>query len=701
MKTVLVIIATVAILFFQLGNNADAMCVLDKDWPDKPCYDTSPPLPLSKSEWRDVWDAYYDFKGKAWMEQKKSELDEQIRVGNLKKWIETGYESQNFANYNVWFYYYVNDKAPAPEGYELEDIEKPPISSDGTVFPALEKEFQLGKDGIAFFQSENILIRFSEVIEDSRCPIDVECIWQGRVSIDVNVIKDEQDQGNFILTLGENENDALHIFDGFFIRLLKVEPYPAFSAHDIGPYVVSMFVAEVEDIMPMDSPLKQFKSGIDASDIVCNEGLELVIKSKVGSPACVKPASVKKLVSWGWAGTVDQHSNPVDTTPDENPDTIDPKSIAEVVNLNNMFGFEMYSNLIKDKQENTFYSPYSISSAFSILYEGARGTTEDEIQSVFHFTSDDGSRREYAHQIISDLNKPSDNYVLNTANALWAQDKFPILEEYKDVTETYYLSKTENLDFATHPEESRQTINSWVEEKTNEKIKDLLPQGSINEMTRAVITNAVYFLGNWTVQFDENLTREDDFKILGQETVKVSMMNVEQNFEYGSIDDLQVLKMSYKGEDLAMLVLLPKDNDLDSLEEKLSVANLNEWTDNLTKKQVNVFLPKFKLETTYSLVEDLTNMGMPSAFDPGKADLSGINKDTDLYVTGVFHKAFVAVDERGTEAAAATGIVVGITSVGPQPEIFRADHPFIFLIQDERTGLILFIGKVVDPTKSQ
>ena len=697
------IIATAVFLVFQLSNNAAAMCVLDQDWPDKPCYDTPPPPPLSKSEWRDVWDSYYDFKGKEWMEQKKSELDEQIKVGNLKKWIETGYESQNFANYNVWFYYYLNDKAPAPEGYGLEDIEKPPISSDGTVFPTLEEEFQLGKDGIAFFQSENILIRFSEVTEDSRCPIDVECIWQGRVSIDVNVIKDQQDQVNFILTLGENENETLQTFDGFYIKLLKVEPYPPFTAHNIDPdqYVVSLFVAEVEDIMPIISPLKQFKSGIDANDIACKEGLELVIKSKVGSPACVKPASVKKLVSWGWAGTVDQHSNPVDTAADENPDTIDPKSIAEAVNQNNMLGFEMYYNLIKDKNENTFFSPYSISSAFSILYEGARSTTEDEIQSVFHFTSDDESRRDYAHQIISDLNKLSDNYVLSTANALWVQDKFPILEEYKVVTETYYLSKTENLDFATHPEESRQTINSWVEEKTNEKIKDLLPQGSIDDMTRAVITNAVYFLGNWTIQFDENLTREDDFKISGQEIVKVPMMNVEQNFEYSSTNDLQILKMFYKGEDLAMLVLLPKDNDLGSLEGKLSVENLNEWTDALTKKQVNVYLPKFKQETTYSLVKDLTNMGMPSAFEPGKADFSGINKDTDLYVSGVFHKAFVAVDERGTEAAAATGIVVGTTSVGPQPEIFRADHPFIFLIQDERTGLILFMGKVIDPTRSQ
>lgn len=576
----------------------------------------------------------------------------------------------------------------------------PVPSSDPTVYPQLEKEFKLGKDETAFFKSENILIRFYQITEDSRCPADVVCIWQGRVSVEVDIIKDEKNVGDFILTLGENENLALQTFDGYYIKLLKVEPYP-FASHNIesDEYVVTLFVAEMEDIVPIDSPLKQFKSGIDAKDVVCKEGLQLVIKFKIGSPACVKPSSATKLALWGWIGTVTQHPNPIDTTPDETPDTT-PGSIKEVVNLNNMLGFELFSNLSQGKQENAFFSPYSISSAFSILYEGARGTTQNEIQSVFHFIKEDKTRRDYAHQIISDLNKPSKNYILSTANALWAQDKFPILAEYKDVTETYYLSKTESLDFETKPEESRNTINRWVEEKTNDKIKDLLPQGSINEMTRAVITNAVYFLGNWTVQFDEKLTKEDDFKISEQETVKVPMMNIEQNFNYASTNDLQILQMSYKGDDLSMLVLLPKDNDLPSLEKKLSVENLNEWKNNLAKKQVNVYLPKFKLETSYSLVENLTNMGMTSVFIPGQADLSGINKDVDLYVTGVFHKAFVAVDEKGTEAAAATGIVIGTTSVGPQPEIFRADHPFMFLIQDERTGLILFIGKIVDPTKT-
>jgi len=701
----------------------------------------------------------------------------------------------------------------------------PAVSSDPTVYPKLEEEFQLGQDELAFFESENIWIRFVNVREDSRCPADVLCVWQGRVSIAVNVIKGEQNIG-FPLTVGESDSLALQTFDGYYIRLIEVEPYP-FSSHEIqsSEYIATLLVSEVEDIEPVDAPLKQFKSGIAADEIVCKEGLVVTIKSSNGNPACVKPETKEKLIERGWAKTnwspsiiptdlsdvtiklertacfgfcpiysISIHGNgtvnydgmdfvetkgirtyeiPIDQVKElisliyetnyfslddryeaqftDAPSTIttitmgdqtksiynygnagpqklqtleekideitqshtlvgnpkpeqsepEPTSVAEVANLNNVFGFEMFANLAQGKQENAFFSPYSISSAFSILYEGARGTTQDEIHSVFHFVRDDQARRDYAHQTISDLNKPAQNYILSTANALWIQDKFPILDEYKDVTETYYLAKTENLDFVTRSEESRKTINSWVEEKTNDKIKNLLPEGSINDLTRAVITNAVYFLGNWTVQFDETLTREDDFKISEQETAKVPMMNVEQNFNYGSTDDLQILQMSYKGEDLSMLVLLPKENDLQSLEKKLSVENLNQWKSNLMKKQVNVYMPKFKLETTYSLNDDLATMGMPSVFDPESADLSGIDGQKDLYVTGVFHKAFVAVDEKGTEAAAATGIVSGVTSIQPPPEIFRADHPFIFLIQDDRTGLILFMGKVIDPTKGQ
>ena len=449
------------------------------------------------------------------------------------------------------------------------------------------------------------------------------------------------------------------------------------------------------------SPLEQFKLGIKIDKIVCKENLVITIKSSNGHPACVRQETLEKLIQRGWATALDLVTQQTDNNiPADKPSMVEPQSIKETADLNNEFAFEIFSNLTEEKEENTFFSPYSISSAFSILYEGVRGTTQDEIQSVFHFIKDDQTRRNYTHTILSELNKPDQNYTLSSANALWVQDKFPILKEFTDVAETYYLAKTENLDFVTHSEDSRQTINKWVEEKTNDKIKDLLPEGSIDSLTRAVITNAVYFKGNWTIQFDEKLTQDEDFKISEQYIVKVPMMNVHEYFNYGSSDDLQILQMPYLGDNLSMLVLLPKNNDLQSLEEKLSVTNLNEWKSKLTRKEVQVYLPKFTFNTKYRLNDNLIAMGIPSAFDPNKADLSGITGKSDLYITSVFHQAFVAVDEQGTEAAASTGIVSGVTSVRPPPEIFRADHPFIFLIQDDNTGMILFMGKVVDPTKA-
>ena len=703
MKTLVMILAAAVFLVFQAGNQAEAMCALDKDWPDKPCYDTSPPLPFSKSEWKNIWDAYYDFKGKDWMEQQKLVLDKQVKDGTLKDWIESGYSSQNFANYNVWFYYYVNDLAPAPEGYELEEV-----IHDQKILPPL-KQIKVGIEAKDVVCKPGLELAFKTKGND---PI---CVKPSTVSKLV-----ERGWANKSWSPPVIPTD----FSDVTIKLERTPCFgfcPAYSVLIYGNGTVNyngMNFVETKGSKVYEISTDKVKELV--TDIYETNYFSLKDRYEeqvTDLPSAITTVTIggqtKSIYNYGNAGPqklenlelkideITQSKTLIGEPQPEQPNEPEPTSVEEVANLNNMLGFEMFSNLAQEKNENTFFSPYSISSAFSILYEGARGTTQDEIQSVFHFIKDDKTRRDYSHQIISDLNKPSANYILSTANALWVQDKFQILDEYKDLTETDYLSKTENLDFVTYPEESRQTINSWVEEKTNDKIKDLLPQGSINDMTRAVITNAVYFLGNWTVQFDEKLTKEDDFKISEQQTVKVPMMNVEQHFNYGSTDDLQILQMSYKGEDLSMFVLLPKDNDLVSLEQKLSVENLNEWKGALIKKQVNVYLPKFKLETEYSLNENLAQMGMRSVFEPGIANLSGINGNTDLYVTGVFHKAFVAVDEKGTEAAAATGIVVGTTSVGPQPEIFRADHPFIFLIQDERTGLILFMGKVVDPTKSQ
>ena len=376
--------------------------------------------------------------------------------------------------------------------------------------------------------------------------------------------------------------------------------------------------------------------------------------------------------------------------------------LEKIADLNNKFAFEMFSNLTGEKQENTFFSPHSITSAFAMVFEGAKGKTREEIRSVFHFLKDDKNRRESTQEILLELNKPDKKYILRSANALWVQDDFPILKEFGEVAKKYYLVTTENLDFKTNTEGSRQKINMWIEEKTNGKIKDALTYGSVGSWTLAVITNAVYFFGRWSSQFDAKLTKNSDFKISKQKTVKVPMMNLREYFHYTSKDDLQILQVPYEGDDLSMLVLLPKNNDLRSLEKKLSATNFNKWKDGLMQKRVQVYLPKFTLDTGYQLASSLAKMGISFAFNHKKANFEGISGGKDLFVSDVIHRVFIEVDEKGTEAAAATVMVMiptGRSRIEP-PEIFRADHPFIFLIVNDKTGMILFMGKVVNPTEN-
>jgi serpin B len=377
------------------------------------------------------------------------------------------------------------------------------------------------------------------------------------------------------------------------------------------------------------------------------------------------------------------------------------QSVQAIVEANNRFAIKLYRFYReKYKDDNIFFSPFSISSAFSILYEGARGKTAEEIKNVFGLPTRANARREGYLSLYEEMNKPEKKYELSLANALWVQKDYRFLKEYLNLIEKYYRGKATNLDFRKDPEGSRQIINKWVEEKTKEKIKDLLPQGSIDSLTRMVITNAIYFKGLWIFPFDKKKTSDADFKISPEKIVKVKMMSLPrpQRFNYAETEELQILEMLYEGDELSMLVLLPKENSLEKLEKELSLENLNKWRDMLQSKEVVVYFPKLKIVRKYAMVDDLKKMGMPSAFDPSKADLSGLTGKKDLFVTAVYHQAYVDINEEGTEAAAATGIVVGRTAVEKRI-IFRADHPFIFLIQDRRNGNILFMGRVYNPVK--
>jgi len=246
----------------------------------------------------------------------------------------------------------------------------------------------------------------------------------------------------------------------------------------------------------------------------------------------------------------------------------------------------------------------------------------------------------------------------------------------------------------TITELSRKIINTWVEEQTNNKIKDLIPQGMITPLTRLVLTNAIYFKGTWAIQFDPTDTKKQDFRVNSEKTVQADMMSLtEEEFNYTETDDLQILELPYKGDELSMLILLPKEN-LNKIE--LTLENLEQWRSSLRERELNIYIPKFKFETKYFMSKDLKEMGMPTAFGEG-ADFSGMTGDKKLFISQVIHQAFVEVNEEGTEAAAATALTM-VESAVTKPTLFKADHPFIFIIQQKETGNILFIGRVNDPT---
>ncbi|MCX7995396.1 MAG: serpin family protein [candidate division WOR-3 bacterium] len=377
------------------------------------------------------------------------------------------------------------------------------------------------------------------------------------------------------------------------------------------------------------------------------------------------------------------------------------ENIKTIVNGNNRFCFNLYKQLTEKESGNIFYSPFSITMAMAMVFEGAKGWVQSEIQGVFNFPLDEKIRRESFLALYKQLNKKSAKYKLHIANALWIQKDYPFLPSYLKTIQKYYDGYARNVDFVAAPEPTRQIINKWVEEKTNQKIKDLFPPGTIDQQSRLVITNAIYFKGQWLKQFDRTLTAEEDFWVTPTRSIKVPMMkriDPEARFNYAETDELQILELPYEGKELSMLILLPRKNDLSFLEKELTDEKLEEWKKLLSETRVEVYLPKFTFRTRYVLTPYLSQLGMPNAFAP-HCDFSGIDGTKNLYIRSVVHQAYVDVNEEGTEAAAATGVVVGITSVGPKIPVFRADHPFIFLIQDKNTGNILFIGRVVEPAQ--
>jgi serpin B len=367
-----------------------------------------------------------------------------------------------------------------------------------------------------------------------------------------------------------------------------------------------------------------------------------------------------------------------------------------IVDAANGFCFELYARLAENK-DNLFFSPYSIWTCLAMTYEGARTQTQTQMQKVLHMPTDKHMRRRSIRDLLLILNAPDASYQLNTANALWAQHDYAFLQEYTEVVSNSYLARVVNLDFKTDAEGSRKIINDWVAEQTREKIKDLLPPGVLTALTRLVLTNAIYFKATWLQQFDEAATIQQPFYVTPDEEISVPMMSMmNTRLPYTETADAQILELPYSGDSLAMLIMLPRTHDIKTLESMLDTSYLNEWTSQLAVQKVDVFIPRFTLETKYTINTILGDMGMPTAFSP-QADFSGMDGKGGLFISKVIHQAFVEVNEEGTEAAAATGVVMEVTAVRPRI-IFRADHPFVFIILDKRTHGILFMGRVNDPS---
>ncbi len=370
---------------------------------------------------------------------------------------------------------------------------------------------------------------------------------------------------------------------------------------------------------------------------------------------------------------------------------------------NNAFAADLYGKLAATKG-GLFFSPNSIETALAMTYAGARGRTAQEMAKVLHLPAQGEQVHRDFGAFLRRLNaektpegKPR-GYQLSAANALWGQKGYEFLPGFLDLLKTAYGAGLTEVDFAAHAEEARKTINAWAEKETRDKIKDLVPERVLNPETRLVLTNAIYFRGDWAEKFNKADTKDAPFLLSKDGAVEAPLMNRTGTYDYTEAEAFQALRLPYAGNELAMVILLPRKTDgLADLEKSLTAANLAVWLARLESREVRVSMPRFKVAAQFSLADPLKALGMTDAFAPA-ADLSGMNGRRDLFISAVVHKAFVEVNEEGTEAAAATAVVVGRESEPPPPVVFRADHPFLFLIREERTGTILFLGRLVSPS---
>lgn len=379
-------------------------------------------------------------------------------------------------------------------------------------------------------------------------------------------------------------------------------------------------------------------------------------------------------------------------------------AVDTLVAGNTAFALNLYGKL-RAQKGNLFFSPYSISTALAMTYAGARGDTATQMARTLHFDLPQDKLHPSFAVLESQLRRAQENgkIRLDTANSLWPKKQYSLLPEFLEVCRKNYGVSITPVDY---PNPGRKIINEWVAEKTRRRILELIKPGMMDTETRLVLVNAVYFYGAWLKPFRATPPMEQPFHISTNEQVRCQLMVQHGNYAYAETPELQILELAYAGNDLSMVILLPRKLDgIGALEEQLTPAKLAEWTKALPpapsqkyEDEVAVLLPRFKATCEFRLVETLKGMGMKDACSWPAADFSGIDRSRDLFISEAIHQAFVGVHEEGTEAAAATAVVMRVGAAPRQIPIFRADHPFVFLIRDRHTGSILFIGRLMSPT---
>lgn len=374
-------------------------------------------------------------------------------------------------------------------------------------------------------------------------------------------------------------------------------------------------------------------------------------------------------------------------------------NVHAIIHSNNRFAWDLYHQ-VSESEDNILFSPYSLSNALAMTYAGSAGETAEQMAKVLHFHLSADAVHPAFSQLANLIQvQPAQGYRMQMANRLWGQENYGFLDRFITLTQEYYGAGLQEVDFETQPEETRLMINQWVAEQTQDTIANLIPEGSFDRTTRLVLTNAIYFQGNWLLPFQPENTKPELFTFLSGEELPVPMMHQKNRFWYGELNGVKVLRLFYVDYGVSMLILLPESVEkLPQLEQELNSGTLESLIECADREyMVDLWLPKFKITAEFELKEILSAMGMEMAFSKEEANFSGMNGNPqDLYLSAVIHKAFIDVNEVGTEAGAGSAVIAGSRSTAP-PAIFRADRPFIFLIQDNESDSILFLGRVVNP----